>query len=386
MLDALKVPQTPEELVRTLSQYRRARVEVTKATNSNNADEVTLAELERQKDNLEQLLREIQENPDEHSSLLIETAETLRALIVNDLDTVQNLNFSISFYHDVRDFIQVCETLDDRDGAWELVAKVATVHLDYFAEVKNEEFKSAHRDILERLVAILKTFNKEFEGSIYTLNMLAEAELLYANFMKFYVEKKVEKREYPEDVVEGIRALVMISYENAMGSALNAVKDVDAENFAEPDDFEVFELLEDVAASYVDWLIEIGEKKAARAICDDIYLRNPSSMIHSQVGLPDPLEQRIRRAVTNQEKRKRAKLHLGTNTQSVLTIKRVEDRTRDSLALLGLDDSHVSKAAELLEGLSYLDPAVARKVSQRTNGGVSLFKPRQFGPIDHLPN
>ncbi len=298
-------------------------------------------------------LRLIDENPEDHKDLLIITAETLHQELSGQIAGGDPNELSMRFFTEMDSYIKVSELLNDGFSAWDLVKDVGDIHLNYYDGITNEQFRSYDRLNILRIVTLLKTFNKHIPGIQEAINMQAEAELLYANYLRSQLD---------EQTIDEIVSKVRISFESALNTALLGT--IDLNRLPEDAEEDLYSLMEDVVASYGDWLIKIGDKKTAKELCEEVYLRNPNTTIYSDLGFLDPHEESLRRRAT--------KKALTPEPVRANADARAEGLQLE--VLLEIYEGRVLKAAKVLEILAELDQGIAQQTSKSISGGHPLFK------------
>ncbi len=307
---------------------------------------------------LRELLTQIQEDVESNSELLFKVAEDLEYSIEDQISNKTPDQLSIGFYHDCDTYIRTCALLKQKqEQSAEIIKQVVDYQLDYFDGITNEKFKPYHRDFIERLVVMLKTFNRLMPGDSEMLMLQSESELLLANYMRQYIESKVEKGNYSHELIGQIRELVQFSYEAAIQTGHNALNHTNEANH----DY-VFDLLDDCNAAYADWFLQIGDKKQALEVCDKHHRTNPHTNIHYDLNLRHPQEDKLRRKVRENDTRR--------------------EREHDENKLFGLYiktyssylDGDVVEGSRLLAILAETKPVFAREISRRFSGGQPALK------------
>ncbi len=331
MLDALN---TPKDLKAAIGEYR-----------SHQHENQRIKELR-------ELLIQIQEDVESNSELLLKVAGDLEYSIEDQISNKNPDQLSVGFYHDCDTYIRTCALLKQKhEPAAELIKQVADFNLDFFDGITNEEFKPHHRGFIERLVVMLKTFNRLMPDDSEMLTLQSESELLLANYMRQYIESKIEKGNYSRELIDEIRELVQFYYESAITTGHNALDNKGVG---------VKDLLDDCNAAYADWFLQIGDKKKAQDICDRHYNINPYTNIHYDLNLRHPEEDRLRRKVLENDTR----------------------REHDENKLFGLYiktyssylDGDIDGGSRLLGLLAEMHPSYAQEISKRFSGGHPSLK------------
>ncbi|MFC1647732.1 hypothetical protein ACFL10_01930 [Patescibacteria group bacterium] len=370
MLDALKSgfeePQNPEELCRLLDIYEELRRKKTQI----NPTEPGFAEVESQLSGVEATLSKIDEEPDAYKNLLIETAEALRNLILKFLKSHGPEKLPVGYYLDVVYFIKISELLNDGPAAWEVVKQIADAHLDYYNEIKTDDFKGFHKGTILTLVVMLQNFNSQIPGIQDAINLQAEAELLYAHYMRQYFENVEKKDRYGEEILEEIKTRVTNTFEAVYKTALlGTIRSLDHEAG------EVYALWEDVVCAYGEWLIRIGETDAAKNLCNEVFIRNPNTTIYIDLGFPDPSEQSLRRlAYKKDQEKSKVPVRANADTQMDAFTKECKAQGLQLEALLAVYEGRILSAARILQNLADLDTTIAQETSGSISGGHPLFK------------
>jgi hypothetical protein len=343
MKNALNIPKNPEQLRQVINQFettglqRERRVEAAK------------------------VLSIIDQDPEEHKDLLIVTAETLREEISATIASGNIGRFTAGFYADLANYIKISELLKDGINAWELVREVTDFHLDFYDGIKSSDFVAMDSELIVRIVNILRVFNRQIPGINEAIEMQAEAELLYANYSRANLEKNLKK-----DVLKGEAKDIGIEkvrsdFETALTTVLIRMFDADE------DKTEAFALLEDIAVSYGDWLIDIGEKESAKELCEEIYMRNPNTQIYENLGFLHPREESLRKRATKNAL-KPADMQMDAFTR------RAKAEGLQLETLLHMYEGRVIAAAKTLEVLAEADTEIAQQTSRSISGGHPLFK------------
>ena len=244
---------------------------------------------------------------------------------------------TVGIFEQVKEVIRLADAAEDEMSAWECVEKLSAKVLDKFELLKESDYKAFHFKELQPLVKILQCFTKTFPNNLAAKERYAESELLLANFLNFQKEDILEKCPSAEENAEKVRAQIRIRYEAAMEATNNII------------------LLEDIVYCYGDWLIHIGEKQAARKLCNEVREKNPETTIFEDLGL--------QRSTYRIPKRNPG------STVEIVSIAALKAKS-----LLKFADNNVFEAANLLEIIAAIEPEEAQKISRMVSGGAP-FKP-----------
>lgn len=309
----------------------------------------------------------IDRSPEEHKDLLIVTAETLRKELTEKIVSGNIGNLSVGFYADLANYIRISELLNDGFNAWELVKYVADMHLDLFDNIKSSEFVSYDSEFILRPVNILRVFNRQIPGIYEAVEMQAEAELLYANFTRTHLDHNIKAGKIKKESIDVGIEKVRTDFESALSTALTRLYHPDE------DKTEVFSLLEDIAASYGDWLISIGEKESAKDLCEDIYIRNADTRIFENLGFTHPKEESLRKRAT-QNALKTEFVRSNADTHMDFFSQQAKAEGLQLEALLDMYEGRVIAAAKVLNVLAEADTEIAQQTSRSISGGHPLLK------------